>query len=136
MRWTSSASCCSSATISLLISTVLSGSRNRLAPLPELPWTMPGIEARCSARTTSTYRPLRSVTICCWRYFDGVLARGGRTPACRAASTAASAGDRGCSCSSGLASSTTSPAGSILRRMSAISGSKLAAAVAIARRTG
>ena len=38
--------------------------------------------------------------------------------------------------SSGLASSTTSPAGSILRRMSAISGSKLAAAVAIARRIG
>ena len=37
------ASCCSSATMSLLISTVLSGSRNRLAPLPELPCTMPGI---------------------------------------------------------------------------------------------
>ena len=31
--------------MSLLISTVLSGSRNRLAPLPELPWTMPGIDA-------------------------------------------------------------------------------------------
>ena len=29
--------------MSLLISTVLSGSRNRLAPLPELPWTIPGI---------------------------------------------------------------------------------------------
>ena len=29
--------------MSLLISTVLSGSRNRLAPLPELPCTMPGI---------------------------------------------------------------------------------------------
>ena len=55
--------------MSLLISTVLRGSRKRLAPLPELPWTMPGIEPRCSARTTSTYRPLRSVTICCWRYF-------------------------------------------------------------------
>ena len=38
--------------------------------------------------------------------------------------------------SSGLASSTTSPAGSILRRMSAISGSKVAAVVAIARRIG
>ena len=36
-------SCCSSATMSLLISTVLSGSRNRLAPLAELPCTMPGI---------------------------------------------------------------------------------------------
>ena len=35
MRCTSSRSCCSSATISLLISTVLSGSRYRLAPLPE-----------------------------------------------------------------------------------------------------
>ena len=45
MRRTSSASCCSSATMSLLISTVLSGSRNRLAPLPELPCTMPGIDA-------------------------------------------------------------------------------------------
>ena len=44
MRWTSSCSCCSSATMSLLISTVLSGSRNRLAPLPELPCTMPGID--------------------------------------------------------------------------------------------
>ena len=43
IRRTSSASCCSSATMSLLISTVLSGSRNRLAPLPELPCTMPGI---------------------------------------------------------------------------------------------
>ena len=30
--------------MSLLISTVLSGSRNRLAPLAELPWTMPGID--------------------------------------------------------------------------------------------
>ena len=54
MRRTSSCSCCSSATMSLLISTVLSGSRKRLAPLPELPCTMPGIDARCSARTTST----------------------------------------------------------------------------------
>ena len=31
--------------MSLLISTVLSGSRNRLAPLAELPCTMPGIAA-------------------------------------------------------------------------------------------
>ena len=54
IRRTSSCSCCSSATMSLLISTVLSGSRNRLAPLPELPCTMPGIAVRCSARTTST----------------------------------------------------------------------------------
>ena len=54
IRRTSSCSCCSSATISLLISTVDSGSRNRLAPLPELPCTMPGMAPRCSARTTRT----------------------------------------------------------------------------------
>jgi len=54
IRRTSSASCCSSATMSLLISTVLSGSRNRLAPLVEAPCTMPGIDVRCSALTTST----------------------------------------------------------------------------------
>ena len=52
MRRTSSASCSSSATMSLLISTVLSGSRNRLAPLVDAPWTMPGILLRCSARTS------------------------------------------------------------------------------------
>ena len=45
MRRTSSASCSSSATMSLLISTVLSGSRNRLAPLVDAPCTMPGIAA-------------------------------------------------------------------------------------------
>ena len=43
---TSSASCSSSATMSLLISTVLSGSRNRLAPLVDAPWTMPGNRRR------------------------------------------------------------------------------------------
>ena len=31
-----------------------SGSRNRLAPLDELPWMIPGMEPRCSARTTIT----------------------------------------------------------------------------------
>ena len=61
--------------MSLLISTVLSGSRNRLAPLAELPWTMPGIAVRFSARMTSTYRPLRSVTIGCCRYFAVSLPR-------------------------------------------------------------
>ena len=54
IRCTSSCSCCSSATMSLLISTVLSGSRNRLAPLVEDPCTIPGIELRCSAFTTRT----------------------------------------------------------------------------------
>ena len=49
MRRTSSASCSSSATMSLLISTVLSGSRNRLAPLVDAPCTMPG-NRRCGAR--------------------------------------------------------------------------------------
>ena len=47
-------SCSRSATMSLLISTVLSGSRNRLAPLVDAPCTMPGIDVRCSALTTST----------------------------------------------------------------------------------
>ena len=54
MRRTSSASCSSSATMSLLISTVLSGSRNRLAPLVDAPCTMPGMLLRCSDLTTST----------------------------------------------------------------------------------
>ena len=62
IRWTSAASRSRRVTISLLTSTVLSGSRNRLAPLPELPWTMPGIDPRCSALTTSTQRPARSIT--------------------------------------------------------------------------
>ena len=68
MRRISSASCSSSATISLLISTVSSGSTNRLAPLADPPCTMPGIAQRCSARTISTWRPLRSVTTCSCRY--------------------------------------------------------------------
>ena len=38
--------------MSLLISTVLSGSRYRLAPLADAPWTMPGMPLRCSALTT------------------------------------------------------------------------------------
>ena len=54
IRRTSSASCSSSATMSLLISTVLSGSRYRLAPLVDAPCTMPGMPLRCSAFTTST----------------------------------------------------------------------------------
>ena len=54
MRRTSSLSCSSSATMSLLISTVLSGSRNRLAPLVDVPCTMPGMPLRCSAFTTRT----------------------------------------------------------------------------------
>ena len=48
MRWTSAASCSSSATISLFSSTVRAARGYRLAPLAELPWTMPGIESRCS----------------------------------------------------------------------------------------
>ena len=67
-RRTSSRSCSSSATISLLMSTVLNGSRKRLAPLDEVPCTMPGMAVRCSDRTTSTKRPLRSLTTCSCRY--------------------------------------------------------------------
>ena len=44
----------SSSTMSLLISTVPEGSRKSVAPLAELPWTMPGTLPRCSARTIST----------------------------------------------------------------------------------
>ena len=51
------------------------GSRKRLAPLAELPWTIPGTLPRCSARTTSTYRPLRSVITCSCRYFVVSLPR-------------------------------------------------------------
>jgi hypothetical protein len=36
---------------------------------------MPGIAVRFSARMTSTYRPLRSVTIGCCRYFAVSLPR-------------------------------------------------------------
>ena len=43
-----------SVTTSLLSVTVASGSRYRLAPLVELPCTIPGMAPRCSARTTST----------------------------------------------------------------------------------
>ena len=59
------ASASSSATMSLLISTVAIGSRNRLAPLADAPCTMPGIAALCSARTISTKRP--------WRLGDHLL---------------------------------------------------------------
>ena len=55
--------------MSLLISTVAAGSMNNVAPVVELPWTMPGTLPRCSARTSSTNRPLRSVTISSCRYF-------------------------------------------------------------------
>ena len=49
IRRTSSASCSSSATMSLLISTVLSGSRNRLAPLRRTCRARcPGSPSRCS----------------------------------------------------------------------------------------
>ena len=61
--------------MSLLISTVLNGSRYTLAPLVEAPCTRPGTSLRCSAFTTITYRPLRSVTTCSWRYFEVSLPR-------------------------------------------------------------
>ncbi len=54
MRRTSSRSRSSISTMSLLISTVADGSRNRLAPLADPPWTMPGTLPRCSVRTIST----------------------------------------------------------------------------------
>ena len=69
MRKISSVSSSSRATMSLLISTVAIGSMNRLAPVVEAPWTMPGIAALCSARTISTKRPWRLVTTCSCRYF-------------------------------------------------------------------
>ena len=68
MRKISSVSSSSSATMSLLISTVAIGSMNRLAPVVEAPWTMPGIAALCSARTIRTKRPCRLVTTWSWRY--------------------------------------------------------------------
>ena len=61
--------------MSLLISTVADGSRKSDAPLAELPCTIPGTLARCSARTMRTYRPLRSVITSSWRYFDVSLPR-------------------------------------------------------------
>ena len=54
MRKISSRSRSSSSTMSLLISTVADGSRKSVAPLAELPCTMPGTLPRCSARTIST----------------------------------------------------------------------------------
>jgi hypothetical protein len=53
MRKTSSFSRSVIATTSLLSETV-DMTRYRLAPLAELPCTMPGIASRCSARTTIT----------------------------------------------------------------------------------
>ena len=61
--------------MSLLISTVAAGSRNSVAPVVELPCTMPGTLPRCSARTISTKRPLRSVMTSSCRYFADDAAR-------------------------------------------------------------
>ena len=54
MRTTSRRSASCSSTMSLLSSTAGSGSTNRLAPEPELPWTMPGSWPFCSAFSSST----------------------------------------------------------------------------------
>ena len=82
IRRTSSASCCSSATMSLLISTVLSGSRKRLAPLDELPWTMPGI---ADAVLGAHHQHEAAVAVgddLVLQVLRRVLVRGGTTPAC------------------------------------------------------
>ena len=44
-------------------STTTSGSTKSVCPLPDASWTMPLTRARASARTGTTYRPLRSVMI-------------------------------------------------------------------------
>ena len=116
-RRTSSSSCCSRATISLLRSTVLSGSRNRLAPLVELPCTMPGMAVRCSERTTSTNRPLRSVTTRSCRYFAVSRPRRNDSRFPRSRLRCLRRRPR-IVFSSGLASSLTSPAASIFRATS------------------
>ena len=109
--------------MSLLISTVLSGSRNRLAPLPELPCTMPGMAARCSDRTTRTNRPARSVTTRSWRYLAVSRPRRYDSSVPRSRLRWRRSRSRNVR-SLGLASSSTSPSGSIAPRMALTSRSK------------
>ena len=102
--------------MSLLISTVLSGSRNRLAPLVDAPWTMPGMAERCSDCTTRTYRPFRSVTTWSCRYLDVSLPRRYDSRVLRSRERCFRSRSR-ISLRSALAPSTTLPDGSIFSRM-------------------
>ena len=100
--------------MSLLISTVAIGSRNRLAPLAEAPWTMPGIAALCSARTISTKRPWRLVTTWSCRYFAVSRPRANCSSVVRSLARWRRSRSR-IDARAGLASSTTSPLTSMAR---------------------
>ena len=115
MRKISARSLSSSSTMSLLSSTVAAGSRKSVAPLAELPCTMPGTWPRCSARTISTKRPLRSVTTSSCRYLEVSLPRvnDSRVPRSLPRFCRSSLRMRR---NSGLASSCTSPPASMARR--------------------
>ena len=115
MRKISSASSSSSATMSLLISTVAIGSMNRLAPVVEAPWTMPGIAALCSARTISTNRPWRLVTTWSCRYLAVSRPLANCSSVVRSFARCRRSRSR-IDASAGLASSTTSPLTSMARR--------------------
>ena len=121
MRRTSSASCSSSATISLLISTVLSGSRNRLAPLAELPWMMPGIADAVLGLDDEHVAAVAVGDDLVLQVLRGVLAAQERLERAAQPRRAAFAADRGPPAVPGWRGPATSPDGSILSRTSAIS---------------
>ena len=119
IRRISSRSRSSSSTMSLLISTVAAGSRKSVAPVVDEPCTMPGTLPRCSARTISTNRPLRSVMTSSCRYFDDeprVYCSSVPRSFCRFWRSSLRI-----RFSSGLALSSTSPPGSIASRTAATS---------------
>ncbi len=115
MRKISSLSSSSSATMSLLISTVAIGSMNRLAPVVDAPWTMPGIAALCSARTIRTKRPCRLVTTWSWRYLAVSRPLANWSSVVRSLARCRRSRSR-IDARAGLASSTTSPLTSTARR--------------------
>ena len=105
--------------MSLLISTVAAGSMKSVAPVVDEPCTMPGTLPRCSARTISTNRPLRSVMTSSCRYFDAeprVYCSSVPRSFCRFWRSSLRI-----RFSSGLALSSTSPPGSIASRTAATS---------------
>ena len=105
--------------MSLLISTVAAGSMNSVAPVVDDPCTMPGTLPRCSARTISTKRPLRSVMTSSCRYFaDEPRVYCSSVPRSFWRFWRSSLRMR---FSSGLAPSSTSPPGSIASRTAATS---------------
>ena len=85
-----------------------------------VPCTMPGIDSRCSARTTTTYRPLRSVMIWSCRYFAVSRPRVRPSSVERSLARCLRRPSR-MSRSAGLALSATSPDGSIARRTASLS---------------